>query len=752
MRQTNATECGIVCLCIVLDHHGRASAYDEVRSVIDIDSGGTTAAQLLTAARYFGLRGRGVRIDAEHLQYLGRGTILHLTAAHYVVLDKVRRHSITIVDPRRGRVTYSRRNFAELFSGVALELEATEDLSKRSAEEAKAEGTGLTTKQVIWQYVRILLGHWRLNGRVILITAISQQLGLAFPLLTATIVDRVVPHQDLSMLAIVAAGFGMALFFQVTMTLIRTYLLMDLRARFQTRLSLDLLDHMAQLPYKFFGQRSLGELTELVTYPARVGDFVASTSFSSMLDVACVLLYAIMLLVVSPLLGAVVLALSIAQLGIFSWARRYQQVARQRAIAIGMTFRSQQIEMMAGMQTLKAMGAELRAVNHYTNLYVDSFNAETDAQSVDAHVGALLQTVRAMSPVVILSLGAYQVVSGTLSLGTMLAVSSFSQYLLSSLNNVLTSLSQLPLIMSYLERSVDVLKRPLEQDLRRVRPPGKIQGHIVADKVSFRYLPSGSLVLDEVSAEIFPGQQVAIVGRSGSGKSTLAALMLGLYHPLSGRVLYDGMDLNSIDIWALRRQLGVQLQEPFLFAGMVKENIAYVNPDATMEEIVAAATRAQIDEDIRAMPLGYETVLSRGGASLSGGQRQRMALARCLLRKPAVLLLDEATSSLDATTERAVHREISNLQCTRIIIAHRLSTVMNADVIIVLDKGKVVEQGIHQDLLSAGGIYAEMVSPQLATKARGENSGLLSVTAPPPDMFMPAGTNPGDRASTHRPR
>jgi ABC-type bacteriocin/lantibiotic exporter with double-glycine peptidase domain len=459
-----------------------------------------------------------------------------------------------------------------------------------------------------------------------------------------------------------------------------------------------------------------------------------------------------MLVVIAPILGALVLVLSFAQLFIFGVARRYQQVARQRAIAISMDFRSQQIEMMAGMQTLKAMGAEQRALSRYTNLYVDSFNAEIDAQSVDAQVTAVLQAVRAMSPVIILSMGAYQVVTGSLSLGTMLAVSSFSQYLLSSLNSLLTSLAQLPTTMSYLERTVDVLKRPPEQQLRRVRAPGRLLGHIQADRVSFRYLPTGPLVLDEVSVEIHPGQQVAIVGRSGSGKSTLAALLLALYRPMSGHVLFDGIDVTTIDIWALRRQLGVQLQEPFLFAGMVRENIAYVNPDASMDEIVDAAVRAQIDEDIRAMPLGYDTVLARGGGSLSGGQRQRMALARCLLRKPAVLLLDEATSSLDATTERGVHREISKLNCTRIIIAHRLSTVIDSDSIIVLDHGRVAEQGNHQELLSAGGIYAEMVSPQLAVRQRSENSGMLSIgtPAPPPDVYVPGGSQ-RSRAPTQRP-
>jgi ABC-type bacteriocin/lantibiotic exporter with double-glycine peptidase domain len=618
-----------------------------------------------------------------------------------------------------------------MFSGVALLFEATEELAVRTEAEAEQDGAKASPRQVLWHYLRTLLGHWRLNSRIILVSAISQQLGLAFPLLTAAFVDRVVPQKDFGLLAVIAAGYGTALLFQVTMQLIRTYLLLDLRARFQSRLSLDLLDHMSRLPYKFFGQRSLGELIELTGFPTRIGEFVASTSLSSAIDVSIVFLYSVMLLAIAPPLGGLVIALSIVQLAIFSVARKFQMEAQQKAIASGMAFRSQQIEMMSGIQTLKAMGAEQAAVDRYTNLYVDNFNAQIETQSIDARVNALLQLVRSVSPVLILSLGAVQVISGEISLGVMLAVSSFSQYLLASLNSLLSSLSQLPTILSLLDRMVDVLRRPPEQDPRKVKKPGKITGHICAQRVSFRYLSNGPLVLDDVSVEIFPGQYVAIVGRSGSGKSTLAALLLGLYQPLSGRILYDGADLAELDLSLLRRQLGVQLQEPFLFAGKVKENIAYISPDASMDDIITAAKRAQIDEDIRAMPLGYDTVLSRGGNSLSGGQRQRMSLARCLVRNPKVLLLDEATSHLDATTERAVHEEISRLDCTRIVIAHRLSTVMNSDLIIVLDKGKVVEQGRHQELLDLGGIYAEMVSPQLAGK-RDAGSG-----------FLPLGTMPG---------
>jgi ABC-type bacteriocin/lantibiotic exporter with double-glycine peptidase domain len=368
--------------------------------------------------------------------------------------------------------------------------------------------------------------------------------------------------------------------------------------------------------------------------------------------------------------------------------------------------------MLVGIETLKIAGAEERALEQWANMYVDQLNVSLSRGRMQAVVDALNGLLQTAAPLALLGAGTLLVLGGELSLGTMLAAGAIAAGFLTPLASLLQSSLQLQMLGSYVERIDDVLAAEPEQSRAGKVAPPRLTGGIEVDHVSFRYGPNDPLVVRDVTIAVPAGATVAIVGRSGSGKSTLATLLLGLHRPTEGRIIYDGYNLIELDHKLLRRQLGMVPQNPFIFAGSIRNNIALTDPGLSFDQVAAAARRACIDEDIRAMGMGYETIVADGGATLSGGQRQRLALARALVHDPAVLLLDEATSSLDATTERAVMENLRNLRATRIVIAHRLSTVAGADHIIVMQNGRVVETGRHVELLRNGGVYATLVADQ----------------------------------------
>jgi ATP-binding cassette subfamily B protein len=295
----------------------------------------------------------------------------------------------------------------------------------------------------------------------------------------------------------------------------------------------------------------------------------------------------------------------------------------------------------------------------------------------------------------------------------MLALNALASGFLNPIATLISTALQLQLLRSYLERLDDVLKAAPEQAKRHAARAARLGGAIELEQVSFSYGSLAVAGVRDVSVKIAPGQKVAIVGRSGAGKSTLAKLLLGLYQPSSGRLLYDGHDLAGLDLQSVRHQCGIVTQRSYLFGTTIRENITLQDPSISMLEVVEAAQLAKIHEDIIAMPMGYDTLLIDGGGSLSGGQRQRVALARALVHRPAILLLDEATSELDTITERQVQQHLAALRCTRIVIAHRLSTIQDADLILVLDAGEIVERGSHADLLVQGRQYAALVHSQV---------------------------------------
>jgi ABC-type bacteriocin/lantibiotic exporter with double-glycine peptidase domain len=428
-----------------------------------------------------------------------------------------------------------------------------------------------------------------------------------------------------------------------------------------------------------------------------------------------VLVYLAILLAQAPLFGLVVLGLGALQVVLLLLTTGAMRDLAQRDLKTQAESQSFLVEALAGIATLKASGAEDRAFDHWTNLFFKQLNVSLRRYHLTAVIDTAIRALQTLAPLLLLWLGAGQVLAGRMSLGTMLAVNALAAVFLLPLASLIANGRQLYLVGAHLERLVDVFEAEPEQMPQQDGPAAApLQGGIELSRVSFRYSPDAPLVLQDISLRIEPGQKVALVGRTGSGKSTLAMLLLGLYVPVEGEIRYDGVPLGQLDYRWLRRQFGVVLQEPFLFSGSVRRNITFNHPELPLPQVEAAAKLAEIHDDVLQMPMQYETLVAEGGGALSGGQRQRLALARALASQPSILLLDEATSHLDTLTEARIDRHLSQLAGTRIVIAHRLSTIYNADQIFVLDQGRIVERGRHAELLALGGVYAELVGSQLA--------------------------------------
>jgi ABC-type bacteriocin/lantibiotic exporter with double-glycine peptidase domain len=373
------------------------------------------------------------------------------------------------------------------------------------------------------------------------------------------------------------------------------------------------------------------------------------------------------------------------------------------------------VEALSGIATLKVAASEDRALGYWSNLFFKQLNVSLKR----SHLGMLIETGRdaldALAPVVLLWLGALWVLQDAMSLGTMLAVTTLAMSFLGPLASLVSTAQQVHLVGAHLERIADVFETAPEQDVQAVQNAPQLTGRIEVRNAGFRYHPNAPWAVRHCSVAVEPGQKIAIVGRSGSGKSTLAMLLLGLYPLDEGEIRYDGVPLSNLNFRSVRSQIGVVLQEPTLFSGSIRRNIASHDPTLSLDEIIEAADLAAIHEEIVELPMGYETVIAQGGVDLAGGQRQRLALARALVNRPPILILDEATSHLDAVTESIVDQNLSDLQCTRIVVAHRLSTIRNADLILVLEEGVIVERGDHEHLLALGGVYAALVHEQEST-------------------------------------
>lgn len=704
ITQMSAVECGLACLAMVLSYHGRPTSIGELRAQSGLGRDGLTALSIVKIARSYNMRVRAISLQNTNFRSVQLPAIVHWEFNHFIVVEHWSPKEVKVVDPARGRLRLTSEEFDQGFTGIAITLEPGVHFDQN------ATSSQLSLREYLAQYIKQTP---LIIAEVLGASLLLQGMGLILPLVTKFVLDQLLPFKMISLMPILGVGILLLVLTQTVAMLLREWLLVYLRARIDMRMMLDFFERLLTLPYSFFQVRSSGDLLTRMASNTVIRDTLSNQLITTFLDGSTVIIYFFILSWQSLPFAVLALVLGILQIVLLLISSRSIHSLAQRELAAQGKSQGYMAEALTGMATLKAAGAEQQAMEQWTNLFLEQLNASVRRNYLSVIVNTGMSLLRGITPLALLWLGAMQVLNGSLTLGTMFALNALAAAFLTPLTSLVASGQQLQLVRAHFERLADISTAEPEQDRVAALPPPYLSGRVQLEHVSFGYDAETSEVLRDISLTIEPGQKVALVGRTGSGKSTLGKLLLGLYLPTKGQILYDNFPLSNLDYQEVRRQFGVVMQDTTLFSGSVRHNISLHDPAMTTEQITEAAQLAAIHEDIQHMPMGYETFVSEGGGAISGGQRQRLAIARAIAHRPAILLLDEATSHLDVLTEQQVEQNLHTVACTQIVIAHRLSTVRDADVIIVLDRGAIVEQGSHYDLMVHNGYYAQLVRSQV---------------------------------------
>ena len=555
--------------------------------------------------------------------------------------------------------------------------------------------------------------------QVLLASFVVQLFTLANPLLIQVIIDKVINQRSLDTLQVLGIALVAVTLLEGVLGSLKTYLFSETTNRIDQRLGAEVIDHLLRLPLGYFDRRPVGELGSRISELEKIRNFLTGQALTTVLDAAFSVIYIVVMLFYSWVLTLIALAVLPIQVGLtLLGAPLFRRQYRKSAEANAST-QSHLVEVLTGIQTVKSQNVEMISRWTWQERYGKYINRSFEKTITGTALSQTSQVLQKISQLLVLWVGASLVLSGDLTLGQLIAFRIISGYVTQPLLRLSSIWQTIQELRVSFERLADVIDTPQEsddQDKAKVPLP-PIDGAVSFDNLSFAFSTGTAPILNDVSLEVKSGTFVGIVGQSGSGKSTLMKLLPRLYSPNQGRILIDNYDIDKVELYSLRRQIGIVPQDPLLFSGSVNENIALTQPDASSEEIVMAAKVACAHDFIMELPAGYSTPVGERGASLSGGQRQRIAIARTLLANPKLLVMDEATSALDYETERKVCDNLIQTlhDCTVFFITHRLSTVRRADLIVVMHQGAVVEKGTHDELMNRRGRYYALYRQQEAS-------------------------------------
>ena len=564
-----------------------------------------------------------------------------------------------------------------------------------------------------WFYLEILK-YKQVMAEVMLGSFVVQIFGLVTPLFTQVILDKVIVHRSMSTLNVLGIAFVVVALFEFTLNLARNYIFIHTANKIDAKLGAKLFKHLFALPFIYFESRKVGNIIARVRELDQIREFITNKSVSVIIDLFFSFVFLIVMFVYSRVLTFIVLGI-VALIAVLYLVVTPELRARlENKFQMGAQSNSYLVESTTGVQTVKSLSIEgtmQRKWEEYLGKYVRSgFNLSI----MSSAAGSLSKLFQKIMTIAILWIGVILVIRNDLTIGQLIAFQMFANQFIAPVMRLVNLWNEFQQALLGVDRLGDILNHPVEITSNKAITLPKINGFVRAENLSFKYAPNAPLVLDKINFNINPGQCVGIVGRSGSGKSTIAKLIQKLYLPFEGTIYIDNVDIRQINpIW-LRHNIGIVLQENYLFSGTIRENIAMPKTDAPIELIIQASQIAGAHQFISEMPEGYDTIVGERGSSLSGGQRQRIAITRALITNPQIIIFDEATSALDYESENIIMKNMETIKRgrTMFVIAHRLSTVKNCDVIIALDKGRIIEAGSHDELMAKNSYYYNLYIQQ----------------------------------------
>ena len=704
--QMENTECGAASLSIVLQHYGRYVPLTQLRELCGVSRDGTDAANLILAARSFGLEAKGFQKGLDALERLKPPAILFWEFNHFLVFEGFRGDSVALNDPALGPRTVSREDFDRSYTGIVLTMEPGPEFQRGGRAPS------------VWPIVLRRMASEPMGVAFILIAGLLLILPqLVMPVFAQIYLDEVIGNAMSNWLKPMLWAMALTIGIQVMLQNLQLVGTRSLEKRLTRRFATGFEHHILSLPEKFYSQRHASDIAGRMGINISIAEFIGGRLIPMLTGLVLLVFYLILTFLYSPWLGLLILTTTGINALVVQWNLRAQKDASLTLQKDSAKSGAVVVSAMRDIETIKAAAIEHDVFRRFAGYQSRLLNTLQDFQLRNARLRLIPNALTTFNEVAVLLLGFFLVIRGDLTLGMLLAAQTIAFSLKGQIEAAISFVQQLQGFSAGVLRLEDVLEQPKDALIANSNNPEtgagpvRLSGTIDIKNLSYSFSAIQAPLINGLSLSIHPGMRVALVGGSGSGKSTLAKLLAGLYQPTGGSIQFDGRTLVEHPRAVVVSSLAMVQQEIQLFGCSVRDNLSLWNPTIDEATLIEACREAEIFDVVKGLPEGLDTPLNEGGRNLSGGQRQRLELARALVCNPSILILDEATSALDAETERKLIANLTRRGCTQVIVAHRLSTIRDADLILVMEQGKVIQQGTHETLSQdLTGPYAQLIS------------------------------------------